>query len=106
MAHSEDVAAFARASATCAFGTQYSERSLWFGFQAARTRLWQYSAAHSSSDFVPSKMAASTRANSRALRTRCVFLQTHGDFPQPIHKPFSIRALIFRPVGFLAIRSL
>src|SRR6266496_4044123 len=105
-AYSEDVAAFARASATCAFNRiQYSERSFRFGSHAARARLWQYSAAHSSSDFVPSEIAASTRASSFALRTCCVFLQTQGDFPQPMHKPFSKRALIFLPAGLLAIES-
>src|SRR5450631_4849601 len=104
--HSDDVAAVARASATCAFNRiQYSERSLWLGFHAARARLWQYSAAHSSSDSAPSKIAASTRANSLALRTCCVFLQAQGDFPQPTHSPFSSRALIFFPAGLLVIES-
>src|SRR5713226_8908305 len=84
-AHFDDVAPFARASATCAFNLiQYSERSLCSGFHSARARLRQYSAAHSNSDFVPSRIAASTRANSLALRTCCVFLQTQGDFPQPM----------------------
>jgi hypothetical protein len=103
--HCDDVSPFARASATCAFNLiQYSERSLCSGFHAARARLRQYSAAHSSSGLVPSRIAASTRANSLALRTCCVFLQTQGDFPQPIHNPFSSRALIFFPAGLLAIK--
>jgi hypothetical protein len=103
-AHSDDVAPFARASATCAFNLiQCSDRSLCFGFHAAWARLRQYSAAHSSSDFVPSRIAASIRTNSLALRTCCVFLQAQGDFPQPIHNPFSRRALIFLPAGLRAI---
>ena len=63
----------------------------------------QYSAAHWSSDFVPSRMAASTRVSSLALRTFCVFLQTQEYFPQPMHSPLSRRALIFRAAGLPAM---
>ena len=50
-------------------------------------------------------MAASTRARSLAARTAWVFLQTQGDLPQPVHSPFSRRALFFRYAGDSAIAS-